>query len=454
MVGFMAISSRTQGPTLEVPIPQDLDKLEAQLRLYILEKVKWVRQAPRDARRHATLGMVYAANSIWPEARLAFRNAATLDPKEPLAQLYFAVATQETGDFDEALKLYRQVTVRFLDFAPALYRLGDALLQAGAVDEAENVFRRLIALAPQEWRGFAGLGDVKLRQGNYAEAASHLERAIQIDPNAKVAHHLLGLAYRGLGRLEDAQRELSVGLNASKYPMPDAWSATAPQHMKSLQDQFEMAAEYGEAGQPEKAVAILETALVYHPDNPSVMNNLAIAYNRAGQPQKAHSLLLRVTQIDTNNLPAYIALAASCRELGLNAEALAYAERAIQLAPTIAQPHLARASVLLATGRDAEALAELGTALAYDPQNAQIEVEMGDVCWRNLDQPIEALKHYRQAVQLDPAFVGAHVRLAEVQIRLRDAPGAQKAMEDLRKLAPTEPALAALEDRIRKLVNR
>ena len=58
MVGFMAISSRTPRPPLEVPIPQDLDKLEAQLRLYILEKVKWVRQAPRDARRHATLGMV------------------------------------------------------------------------------------------------------------------------------------------------------------------------------------------------------------------------------------------------------------------------------------------------------------------------------------------------------------------------------------------------------------
>ncbi|MEO8426358.1 MAG: tetratricopeptide repeat protein [Verrucomicrobiota bacterium] len=454
MVGFMTISARTRGPALGVPVPQDVDKLEAQLRLYILEQVKWVRQAPRDARRHAILGMVYAANSIWPEARLAFRNAATLDPKEPLAQLYVAVATQEMGDFDESLKLYRQVTVRFPNFAPALYRLGDALLRAGAVDEAENVFRRLIALAPQEWRGFAGLGDVKLRKGNYQDAANDLERAIQIDPNAKVAHHLLGLAYRGLGRLEDAQRELSLGVNATKYPMPDAWSATAQQHMKSLQDQFEMAAEYGEAGQPEKAVALLETALIYHPDNPNVMNNLAIAYNRAGQPQKARSLLLKVIQIDTNNLPAYIALAASCQELDLNAEALAHAERAVRLAPTIAQPHLAKASVLLAMAQDAEALAELRVALSCDPRNAEIEIEMGDVCLRNLDQPGEALKHYQQAIQLEPAFVGGHVRLAEVLIRLRDSPGARKAIEDLRKLAPTEPALVGLEARFRNLVNR
>jgi len=157
VIALIGFSRRTSGPALEVPIPKDLDSLDAQLRLYIVEKVKWVRQAPRDAGRHATLGMVYAANSIWPEARLAFRNAATLDPKEPLAQLYVAVATQETGDFDGALKLYREVTVRFPDFAPAFYRLGDALLRAGTVDEAENVFRRLLALAPQEGRGFAGL---------------------------------------------------------------------------------------------------------------------------------------------------------------------------------------------------------------------------------------------------------------------------------------------------------
>jgi tetratricopeptide (TPR) repeat protein len=148
-----ALYFRNATPLPEVPTPSDLSKLEPQLREYVEEKVKWVRAAPRDARRQATLGLVYAANSLWPEARLAFRNAVQLNPKEPLAHLYAAVSTQETGDFDEALNLYRQLTLQFPNFAPGFYRLGEALLRAGAVAEAETAFRQLITLAPQEWRG-------------------------------------------------------------------------------------------------------------------------------------------------------------------------------------------------------------------------------------------------------------------------------------------------------------
>jgi cytochrome c-type biogenesis protein CcmH/NrfG len=81
--------------------------------------------------------MVYAANSIWPKL-VWHSETLQLDPKEPLAQLYFAVATQETGDFDEALKLYRQVTVRFPDFAPAL--TGWVTSQAGAVMKQKTCF--------------------------------------------------------------------------------------------------------------------------------------------------------------------------------------------------------------------------------------------------------------------------------------------------------------------------
>jgi tetratricopeptide (TPR) repeat protein len=454
VVAFIMWSAWTHGPALEVPIPQDLDNLEPQLRLYIREKVKWVRQAPSDDHRRATLGMVYSANSIWPEARIAFQNAASLNPKEPLSQLYLAVATQEMGDFGEALKLYRQVTVRFPDFAQGYYRLGDSLLRAGTVDEAENAFRRLIILAPQEWRGFAGLGDVKLRQGDWTEAAKQLERAIQIDPNAKVAHHLLGLAYRGLGRLDEARRELRVGLNAINYPMPDAWSETAAQHMKLLPDQFELADGYSEKGQPNKAVELLEKALLFQPEDLSVMDHLAIAYTQAGQPEKARTLLLHEIQIDKNHVPTYITLSACCRSLDLNDQALTYASRAVELAPNLAQTHLALANVFLALERDAAALSEMESALRCDPQNVQIEMEIADVCWRNLGQPAAALEHYQRVIQLDPGLVEVHVRLAEMQLRLGDVTGAQKAIEDLRKLSPAEPALAVLEDRLRKQVKR
>jgi Flp pilus assembly protein TadD len=37
-----------------------------------------------------------------------------------------------------------------------------------------------------------------------------LQRAINMDPNNSISHHLLGQAYRDLGRSEDAERELKL----------------------------------------------------------------------------------------------------------------------------------------------------------------------------------------------------------------------------------------------------
>jgi len=37
-----------------------------------------------------------------------------------------------------------------------------------------------------------------------------LQRALAMDPNNPVPHHLLGQAFRDLGRREDAERELKM----------------------------------------------------------------------------------------------------------------------------------------------------------------------------------------------------------------------------------------------------
>ena len=442
--------ARFQTP-LSIPVPRDLALLDAQLRAYLQAKIIWVKEKPRNAGRQATLGIAYAANGLWDEARNAFRNVERLDPKQPLAPMYVAIATQELGQLKEAIRLFRELTVRFPDFAPGYYRLGDASLRAGEVPQAEVAFRRLISLAPAEWRGYAGLGDVKLRGGQFAEAAKELEKSVQLAPDEKIAHHLLGLAYRGLGRARDAELELNRGLNAQHYPMTDEWEATAAQHMKRLPDLYDMARHYSAAGNPGKAAEILEEALAFHPADLGVMSRLAVAYHQSGQPQKGRELLLQVVAKDSRNLPAHIALANSCAALGASAEALAYATRATELGTNVAEAHLAKANALLAAERDNEALGSLESAFRCDPQNAEIQLTMGDVCLQNLDQPEEALRHYRAAVTLDPAFVSGYVRIAEMEIERGEAGRAREAVELIGKLSPESPLLKTLEARLTSL---
>jgi tetratricopeptide (TPR) repeat protein len=437
-------------PLLPVPVPKDVNGLEPQLRAYVAEKVAWVRESPRDSRRQATLGLVYAANGLWPEAKLAFQNAVQLDPREPLARLYLAVSHQETGDQDGAVLLLRDLTARYPDFAPGQYRLGDTLLRMGQPAEAARCFQRLIKLAPKEWRGYAGLGSVRLQEGKAAEAATLLEQAVRIDPSAKPARHPLGQAYQRLGRTNEARRELALGMNALHYPMPDAWSVQAPQHMRLLYDLVDMAQQYAQMGYPEKGVLVLEKALPFNTNNPHFLVSMAMAYNSAGQPEKARPLLEHSLQLNANSMPAYVALSASCLALGLTNEALTNAERAMDLAPNHAHPYLAKASVLLALERDTDAVNALEAAHRCDPKNAQILVDLGDAYLRNLDQPQKALALFKQAIELDPTALPVYVRLAKLQHQLGDEQAAQTSLDTARELAPDEPALAALQKRLRK----
>lgn len=444
----VGISFLEKAPLLAPPIPSALESLEPQLRAYIAEKILWLQEEPRDATRHATLGMVYAVNSLWPEARVAFQNAAILDPNEPLALLYVAVATQELGEQDTSLGLYLEMTERFPQFPQGHCRLGDALLKTGANEEAEIAFRKLISLTPNEWRGYSGLGEIELRRGQFAKATQLFQKALLLDPETQIVHHLLGLAYRGLGRMQDAERELRLGQNAVVYPMPDPWAMAASQHIRLLQDQFDMANEFTKAGRPSTAIEILESARRFHPDHVSLLNNLAVAYLRAGQPDKTRELADRVTQLDRDNLSSYVNLTGSYLAMEKMDEALTNANRAIELSPQTPHGHLAKANVLLALEKDEQALDSLKTALQYDPQNAQLQLEVGDVCLHNLARPQDALGYYAQAVKLNPARPAAYASLADVHLRLGNTNEARHAVEAIEKLNPNDSSISILKNRL------
>ncbi|MEW6160905.1 MAG: tetratricopeptide repeat protein, partial [Verrucomicrobiota bacterium] len=437
---------------VSVPIPPNMDKLDPYLRAYILTKARPVVKRPRDFDLQSELGLVYAANGLWIEARAAFENAVRLKPEEPLAHLYVAIATQELDGFAAAIPLYRDLTVRFPQFPQGHYRLGDVALRMGDVPVAEKAYEQLITLAPEEWRAYTGLADVRIRQGRFQEAVELLNKALQIDPAAKIAHHLLGLAYRGLGRHEAAEQALKRGLKAEHYPMPDPWADRAPEHMKLLPELLALGRNYLASGQAAKAVATLEPALRWHPGDLRLMLLLANACNEAEEQSKARALLLRVLEIQSTNHAALVALSTSCLDLGETNEALAYTERAVALAPADPKPHLARATVLRALQRFPEALLSFEQAFQLDPENAYIPMEMGDLYLRHLGQTNEALRAFLRADRIDPELFLVKIRLADVYLRLRQTNESHVAIDAARRLNPGEPVLGVLEERYQRLL--
>jgi len=58
--------------------------------------------------------------------------------------------------------------------------------------------------------GPAGVVATACRHRDIDLAVRALQRAVTMDPNNSITHHLLGQAYRDLGRNEDAERELKL----------------------------------------------------------------------------------------------------------------------------------------------------------------------------------------------------------------------------------------------------
>jgi Flp pilus assembly protein TadD len=52
------------------------------------------------------------------------------------------------------------------------------------------------------------MGKVLEKKGEFDLAVRALQHAVTMDPNNSITHHLLGQAYRDLGRNEEAEREL------------------------------------------------------------------------------------------------------------------------------------------------------------------------------------------------------------------------------------------------------
>ena len=94
--------------------------------------------------------------------------------------------------------------------------LGLAYLEEMKLQEAETEFKKFIELAPDEKLGYANLGLVYLRMGQYEEAEKRLSEAKALDKSDPDVNLLLATAYRLQGRNQDQKAELST--TASQSP--------------------------------------------------------------------------------------------------------------------------------------------------------------------------------------------------------------------------------------------
>jgi tetratricopeptide (TPR) repeat protein len=176
--------------------------------------------APESAPAYLLAARMLLRRDYRPIAEQSARKAIALNPNLPQAHFLLGELALAQGQAAEAItEFQKEGDLDPLD-GTVYERMGDAYIHVGDFDRAQQALNRAVLLEPNVNIPFILLGKVLLKQKNSLMAKMYLERALEMDPQNYMAHHLLGQTYRALGRSDDAAREYRAAeqIQAAKEP--------------------------------------------------------------------------------------------------------------------------------------------------------------------------------------------------------------------------------------------
>ena len=434
-------------------LPANLSQLDPNVIELVGQQMTRIKMHPDVAESYAELGMIYEANTLWPEARSAYAAALELEPAPTWWRLHLAIANRTAGDLQESLRLLRGLAAGHPDLAPVQQRLGEALAESGELAGAASAYSRVIELAPQMPEGYHGLGEVRLLQRDYAAARELLQRAVALDRAYRAPRYALGLAYRGLGMLDEAQREMAAGIDALPRYLSDPLTAKIQGYVVNLPALRIRAANLLNSRRPDQAALLLEQILKQQPGKAADLNNLAIAYMHMGRFDEAQASLDQAREIAPEKFSTWLNLSSLATRRGDAEAAAGYAKTAVERAPEMAQTHVALAMAEAELGNLEQTAASLERALQLDARNPQTHGMLAEVSVQ-LGRLELAEEQFRSVLIIQPNALTAVLKLGQLYLQQERLDEAGEMLLRAQALAPGNERVAAFEREMRQQAQR
>jgi tetratricopeptide (TPR) repeat protein len=155
---------------------------------------------------YGSFGQLFHAYEFFDAAEASYLNATRLAPADVTWLHLLGYLYQQTGRLKDAAERFEQAVRAQSTDRAATIRLGQVYLGLNRLREAREQFDSVVAVFPALAR--QGLGEVALRERRFDEAVGHFRAALEQVPQASSIHYSLAMAYRGLGRLEEARSHL------------------------------------------------------------------------------------------------------------------------------------------------------------------------------------------------------------------------------------------------------
>ncbi len=328
-----------------------------------------------------------------PEATAHLEHLLALRPEEPTAHAMLGALAWKKSDCATAVKHFQQAQAVIASQPDALREYGSCLVKRKQPEEAADVFRKLIALRPEDRR----------------------------------ARYTLAVALIDGTRFRDAIAALDP-LTNGKNPDPIALDLVSTAH-EAL-------------GETPQAVAALRQAILLDPRNPDFYLDFAsLSFTHQSFQVGIDMIAAGLTQLP-RSAPLYVARGVLYVQLAEYAKADADFDRAEQLDPDRALGSVARGLSQIQQNNLDEALVTVRSQLKTNANDPFPHYVLAELLSRQGAQPgspefQQAVDAARQAVRLKPDFFLARDVLSRLYLQAGEA---QKAIEQCRLALRDNPS--------------
>ncbi len=136
------------------------------------------------------------------------------------------------GRYEQAETLFEAALAAKPDDPDAGAFLGQTLLRLKKYDEAEALYRRMLAVEREAGPAWLGLGILQYTKRHYQDAKQSLLAAERFLPNDPLVHFYLGLVHHELGEFEESPKRFQQAMTLSPDLAPMAQYYTGVAHLR------------------------------------------------------------------------------------------------------------------------------------------------------------------------------------------------------------------------------
>jgi len=214
----------------------------------------------------------------------------------------------ESRAYDDAIAICRAILKRFPKHVETYRILGEACLEKGELDEATDIFKRLLSADPENFVAYAGLGVIHEQNQQLAQAVWHMERAFELAPNNEEIRNALRRLYSQRDGAEPVRIKLNKVALARLYARGGQFRQAIEEFGRSLElepgrldIQLSLTETLWRDDRREQAVELAREILKASPDCLKAILLLGAIQIEKGRTEEGQGILACARALDPEN---------------------------------------------------------------------------------------------------------------------------------------------------------